>query len=201
MTALTVLDLIGVFVFAVSGAIAAQEKEMDILGMFVLAAATGLGGGTIRSIVTGVVPPPVLVDPWLLGVCAGATVLAFFAKRLWERMNRAVSVFDAFGLGLFVCLGMRSAQAAGLEVWAVLLMGVVSGTFGGVIRDVLRNEIPLLLRREIYATAAAAGGVVFLLMQGLAAAPWISITVSTTVTATIRLIAIQKDLHLPGTRR
>lgn len=194
---ITIFDLIGVFVFAISGAVAAQEKEMDAFGMFILAAATGLGGGTLRSVFTGSVPPPALVDPWLLGTCAIATGAAFLAKPLWEKLNRVVSIFDALGLGLFVCLGIRAAQAAELDTWAALLMGVVSGTFGGVIRDVLRNEIPLVLRREIYATAGATGGIVFLLLQGTSLPFSWNIAISTMVTAGIRLYSIKHDLHLP----
>lgn len=197
MSAVVIFDLVGVFVFAVSGATAAKEREMDVLGMMVLAVATGLGGGTLRSVLTGDVPAPLLVDPLLLGTCSAGTVFAFFAHPLWERHSRVVSIFDALGLGVFVCLGIKAAQNVGLEMWSALLMGIVSGTFGGLIRDVLRNEIPLLLRREIYATAAAFGGVIFLGLERMSVPTTVSIFISTVIIASIRIYSIKRDLHLP----
>lgn len=107
MSPLYLADLIGVFVFAVSGAIAGRQKEMDLFGMFMLATVTCVGGGTLRSLLIGVTPPPVLNDPAYLIVAAIATIASFYAEPIWERGERVVSLFDALGLSIFVCIGVQ----------------------------------------------------------------------------------------------
>ncbi|WP_411826663.1 trimeric intracellular cation channel family protein [Luteolibacter sp. AS25] len=191
-------DLIGVFFFAISGAIAGRKNEMDIFGMFMLALVTCIGGGTLRSLLIGVAPPPVLVDPAYVTLAAAATVVSFFAEPLWERWQRAISVFDAVGLGVFVCIGVQVAQQQGLSDWASLGMGVVTATFGGVLRDLFRAEVPLIFRKEIYATAALLGGLVYLGIHNLGLPTSVNIPITTVVTAGVRLAAIRFGLRLPG---
>ncbi|MGB1260177.1 MAG: trimeric intracellular cation channel family protein, partial [Akkermansiaceae bacterium] len=159
-------DIVGTFFFCLSGALAGRQKGMDWWGVFVLALVTGTGGGTLRSVMIGDVPPPVFRDPIYVILAGAATPCATLFTAWWQRFNREVSVMDAIGLGVFVCIGTQIASAHGLAWWAAAGMGVVTATFGGVIRDVLRAEIPLVFRSEIYATAALAGG---LLMLGLEA--------------------------------
>jgi len=189
-------DLIGVFVFAVSGAIAGRQKKMDVFGMFMLAVVTCVGGGTQRSILIGVTPPPVLNDPAYLIVAAIATISAFYAEPLWEKWQRAVSIFDALGLGVFVCIGVQVSQNQGLAWWACVGLGMVTATFGGVLRDLLRTEVPLIFRQEIYATAALVGGGIYLSLDLIGLPSSINIPVTTTVTAAIRLVAIRYKLNL-----
>ncbi len=155
-------ELAGVFVFAISGAIAGRKNEMDFFGMFMLALVTCMGGGTLRSLLIGDTPPAVLVDPTYLLLVTVATLVSLYAEPLWEKWSRAVSLFDAVGLGFFVCIGIQVAQNRGLDWWACLGMGVVTATFGGVLRDLFRAEVPLIFRREIYATAALLGGFIYL---------------------------------------
>jgi uncharacterized membrane protein YeiH len=197
MTPLYLADLIGVFVFAVSGAIAGRQKEMDLFGMFMLATVTCVGGGTLRSLLIGVTPPPVLSDPAYLIVAAVATIVSFYAEPIWEREERVVSTFDALGLGVFVCIGVQVSQANGLAWWACVGMGMVTATFGGVIRDLLRTEVPLIFRKEIYATAALIGGLVYLGLDGMHLPTGYNILITTTLTATIRITAIRLNLNLP----
>lgn len=191
-------DLMGVFFFAVSGAIAGRKHEMDIFGMFMMALVTCIGGGTLRSLLIGVAPPPVLTDPAYVALAVAATVASFYAEPLWERWNRAVSIFDAIGLGLFVCIGIQVAQNQGLAGWACLAMGLVTATFGGVLRDLLRAEVPLIFRKEIYATAALLGGLVYLSGDSIGLLPRYNIPITTIITAGIRLAAIHYGLRLPG---
>ncbi|MEN8771999.1 MAG: trimeric intracellular cation channel family protein [Akkermansiaceae bacterium] len=197
MTPLYLADLIGVFVFAVSGAIAGRQKEMDFFGMFMLATVTCVGGGTLRSLLIGVTPPPVLSDPAYLIVAAIATIASFYAEPIWERGERVVSIFDALGLGVFVCIGVQVSQANELAWWACVGMGMVTATFGGVIRDLLRTEVPLIFRKEIYATAALVGGLIYLGLDQVNIATSLKILITTTITAAIRITAIRLNLNLP----
>ncbi len=190
-------DLIGVFVFAVSGAIAGRQKEMDLFGMFMLATVTCVGGGTLRNLLIGVTPPPVLTDPAYLIVAAIATIASFYGQPIWQRAERAVSLFDALGLGVFVCIGVQVSQANGLAWWASVGMGMVTATFGGVIRDLLRAEVPLIFRKEIYATAALAGGLMYLALDFLHLSTGLNILLTTTTTAAIRITAIRLNFNLP----
>lgn len=198
LSPLYIADLIGVFVFAVSGAIAGRQKDMDVFGMFMLATVTCIGGGTLRILLIGATPPPVLTDPAYLIVAAIATVASFFAEPLWEKWQRAVSLFDAIGLGVFVCIGVQVSQANGLDWWACVGMGMVTATFGGVIRDLLRTEVPLIFRKEIYATAALVGGLVYLLLDFAGLPSPANIVLTTTLTAAIRIMAIRLNLNLPS---
>jgi uncharacterized membrane protein YeiH len=198
LSPLYIADLIGVFVFAVSGAIAGRQKDMDVFGMFMLATVTCIGGGTLRTLLIGATPPPVLTDPAYLIVAAIATVASFFAEPLWEKWQRAVSLFDAIGLGVFVCIGVQVSQANGLDWWACVGMGMVTATFGGVIRDLLRTEVPLIFRKEIYATAALIGGLVYLLLDFAGLPSPANIVLTTTLTAAIRIMAIRLNLNLPS---
>ncbi|MDP4625205.1 MAG: trimeric intracellular cation channel family protein [Akkermansiaceae bacterium] len=191
-------DLSGVFFFAVSGAIAGRKNQMDIFGMFMLALVTGMGGGTLRSLLIGATPPPILLDPAYVSLAAAATVASFFAEPIWEKRQRAVSFFDAIGLGFFVCIGIQVAQNHGLAPWACLGMGLVTATFGGVLRDLLRAEIPLIFRKEIYATAALLGGIAYLIADHFGLQPRYNIPITTVITAGIRLAAIRYGFRLPG---
>lgn len=198
LSPLYLADLIGVFVFAVSGAIAGRQKDMDLFGMFILATVTCVGGGTLRSLLIGATPPPVLTDPAYVIVAAIATLASFYAEPLWEKWQRAVSLFDAVGLGVFVCIGVQVSQTHGLAWWACVGLGMVTATFGGVIRDLLRTEVPLIFRKEIYATAALIGGLIYLGLDTLNVPTSINIPVTTIITATIRIIAIRLNFHLPS---
>jgi uncharacterized membrane protein YeiH len=194
-------ELVGVFVFAISGAIAGRKNEMDIFGMFMLALVTCMGGGTLRSLLIGDTPPAVLLDPTYFMVAATATVASFYAEPVWEKWARAVSLFDAIGLGFFVCIGIQVAQNHGLSWWASLGMGVVTATFGGVLRDLIRAEVPLIFRKEIYATAALLGGFIYLAGDWFGLQPRFNIPITTAITAGMRLAAIRYNIHLPGQAR
>jgi uncharacterized membrane protein YeiH len=198
MSPLYLADLIGVFVFAISGAIAGRQKEMDVFGMFMLALVTCVGGGTLRSLLIGVTPPPVLVDPAYFILAAVATITSFFAEPLWEKWQRAVSFFDALGLGVFACIGVQVSQNEGLAWWACIGMGMVTATFGGVLRDLLRTEVPLIFRQEIYATAALLGGAIYLGLDLINTPNTVNILITTLVTATVRLLAIRYKINLWG---
>jgi uncharacterized membrane protein YeiH len=163
--------------------------------MFVVGLITGTGGGTLRSVLIGDTPPALLQNPNYLLIAIAATVFAFVGAPLWNRIKRVISIFDAFGLGLFTCLGIRVAQSHDMAWWALIVHGVISGTFGGVLRDLLRMEVPLIFRREIYATAAIVGGFILLGLDDLGVASPAAIAIATLSIATIRILAIRYSLN------
>lgn len=154
---LLVLELSGIFVFAISGGLVAVRKKLDIFGVLVLAGSTGLGGGFLRDVLIGATPPAALAD-WrylLVPVAAGITTFVFHPTL--GRMERLVSVFDAAGLGLFCVTGALKAIAFGLGPIPAALLGMVTGIGGGMIRDVLAGRVPVVFSSELYATPALAG--------------------------------------------
>ncbi|WP_419998019.1 trimeric intracellular cation channel family protein [Streptomyces boninensis] len=153
------LDLAGIFVFAISGALLGVRKNFDVFGMAVLALVTGLGGGLFRDLVIGAVPPAAFADLGYFLTPLVATLIVFFLHPEVERINRAVGVFDAAGLGLFCVAGTAKAYEYGLGMTASAALGVATAAGGGVLRDMLAGEVPALLRwdREIYAVPALLG--------------------------------------------
>lgn len=153
------LDLAGIFVFAISGALLAVRKNFDVFGIAVLAEVTGLGGGLIRDLVIGAVPPAAFTDLGYFTMPLVATVLVFFLHPHVERIQGSVNVFDAAGLGLFCVTGTVKAHEYGLGLTASAALGLATAAGGGVLRDVLANEVPSLLRwdRDLYAVPAIVG--------------------------------------------
>ncbi len=151
------LDALGVFVFAVSGALVASRKQLDILGFVFVASVTGIGGGTLRDLLLGRTPVFWIEAPEYLYATTAAAVLVYFTAHLVERRYTVLVWADAIGLALFSVLGARIALLAGTSPSVAVLMGVITATAGGLIRDVACGERPLILSREIYATAAVLG--------------------------------------------
>ncbi len=157
---LVVLELVGLAVFAASGALAAVHARLDVFGVVVLGVTTALGGGLLRDVLLGITPPTSLRTwPYLLTPVVAALAVFAFHPQL-ERLRRAVLLADAVGLGLFTVSGTATALATGVPEYTACLIGMTAGIGGGALRDVLLREIPMVLRREIYALAALAGAVV-----------------------------------------
>jgi uncharacterized membrane protein YeiH len=194
---LVAVDLLGVFVFAISGALLAVRKRFDVFGVAVLALAAALGGGIIRDLLIGAVPPVALGD-WRYGAAAlVAAGLGFVAHHTLERIGPAVRVFDAIGLGFFAVAGTSKAIAFGLPPFAAVAMGVLTGVGGGVIRDLLAGEVPLVLRREIYAVAALAGALVVAVADVLERYGALAAAVAATLTVVLRLVAVWREWNAP----
>jgi uncharacterized membrane protein YeiH len=160
---LVTLDLVGIFVFAISGALVAVRKQLDIFGVLVLAGTTGLGGGFLRDVLIGATPPAALADWRYLLVPVGAGLMTFGFHPVVGRMERMVNIFDAFGLSLFCVAGALKALDYGLGPVPAALMGMVTGIGGGMLRDVLAGRVPVIFRGELYATPALAGSAVVVL--------------------------------------
>lgn len=195
---LYLIDLLGVAVFAVSGALAAGRKSLDLLGVVVIATVTAIGGGTTRDILLGRHPVFWVQDPLYLVVIAGAALFTVVYVR-WRRPHEnALAIADAFGLGFFVISGAGIAQGMGLPTLSVVVMGVMTGVAGGVLRDVLTNEIPLILSRgELYATAAFAGVAAYAGLGALGVAGPAAALTGMVLTVALRLAAIVWGLRLP----
>jgi uncharacterized membrane protein YeiH len=157
---LVVLDLLGIFVFAISGALVSVRKQYDVFGVLVLAGATGLGGGFLRDVLIDATPPAALEDWRYLVVPVVAGLVTFWFHPAVGRMERFVNIFDAFGLALFCVAGALKAVDFGLGPVPAALMGMVTGIGGGMIRDLLAGRVPVIFRGELYATPALAGAVV-----------------------------------------
>ncbi len=198
--ALYVLDLFGVAVFAVSGALTAGRKSMDLFGVVVIAVITAVGGGTVRDLLLDRRPIFWIEDPTYLLVCVLAASATLSYARFFRLPRHSLLVADAFGLAVFTFIGARTAYEAGVPAPIVVLMGTVTGVAGGIMRDVLCTEVPLILRREIYATAAIAGAAVFIVLTGLGATgPLVALPTVATVFG-LRLTALRLDLHVPSPR-
>ena len=195
-----VLDLLGVAVFAVSGALAAGRTGLDLVGVVVIAALTAVGGGTLRDLLLDRHPVFWIADPSYLVVITAAALLTVVYARVLPPPGSALLVADALGLALFTMSGAQIAESAGLSPIIVVLMGTMTGVAGGVLRDVVSGRIPLILRRDVYATAAIAGVSLYLVLQASGAGrPW-SFGVGMTAVVVLRLVAIAWGLQLPTFR-
>jgi uncharacterized membrane protein YeiH len=192
-----VLDLLAVAVFAVSGALAAGRSGLDLLGVVVIAAVTAVGGGTLRDVLLSRHPIFWIADPRYLVVIGGAALLTVYAVRVLPPPGDALLVADALGLGLFALSGARIAEAARLSPLVVVLFGTVTGAGGGVLRDVLTGQVPLLLRRDIYATAAIAGIALYLLLQRYGVAGRWAFAAGVAAVVVLRLLAVLWGGELP----
>ena len=194
-------DLAGVAVFATSGVLAARDRDLDLLGVIVVAAITAIGGGTLRDLLLDRHPIFWVTDTWYLVVIIASTLLTVAYVRVWPSPGATLLVADALGLALFALSGAQLAEAAQCPPLIVVLMGTMTGVTGGVLRDVITAQVPLILRREIYATAAIAGVTVYLALQALgvprASAFWVGVI----IVVALRLLALRRGLHLPMFRK
>lgn len=196
MTLISILDMVGIFVFAISGALTARDKDFDLFGAFVIALVTSLGGGTLRDLLIGARPVGWLLRPEYLGIIVGAVAAAYLFQRFIVRLRRTMFLFDTIGIGLFTILGLQKALDAGLTPLVAATMGVVSAVFGGVTRDILCNEVPLIFRKEIYATACLAGAGLFLLLQYLAVDFYLRMVIAMALIIVIRMLAVRYKWRL-----
>ncbi len=193
------LDLIGIFVFAISGALLAVRKNFDVFGIAVLAEVTALGGGLFRDVVIGAVPPAAFTDLGYFLTPLLATTLVFFLHPHVERIQTGVNVFDAAGLGLFCVAGTAKAYDYGLNLTASVALGLATAVGGGVLRDVLANEVPSLLRwdRDLYAVPAIVGASLTVLCIHYDALTPVTGTLAAVTAFVLRLLAMRFHWRAP----
>jgi len=194
---LTIFDLIGTFVFSVSGTLAASDKKFDLFGAIFAAFVTAVGGGSLRDILLGAYPLAWVHDLRYLGIIVIAVILTFLFKKHILPWRKTLFLFDTIGIGVFTILGMQKALSLGIHPIISIMMGTISAVFGGVIRDTFSNEVPLIFRKEIYATACIIGASLFLTLSYFHLNENINITVTISTIILIRLLAIKYKLSLP----
>jgi uncharacterized membrane protein YeiH len=195
--ALVTLDLIGIFVFAISGALVAVRKDLDVFGVLVLAGATGLGGGFLRDVLIDATPPAALTDWRYLMVPVVAGLVTFRFHPAVGRMERGVNIFDAFGLALFCVTGALKALEYGLGPLPAALMGLLTAIGGGIIRDLLTGRVPVVFRGEIYATAALVGAAIAVVGDELGWPVLIGALLGGGACLAWRLLAIRRGWRAP----
>ena len=164
MSIIYMLDLFGTFAFAISGALMAIKKDMDLFGIIVLAFVTAIGGGTIRDVLLGNTPVFILYDPIYIYISIIASFFAFLFYRVLFKINSIILIADALGLGVFVCIGITKALEANVSYTGAVLLGLTTAVVGGVIRDLLAKEIPAVLIRDFYAVTCIAGGIIYIIL-------------------------------------
>lgn len=196
MNIITILDYTGVFVFAMSGVLSASGKKLDLFGGFIIAFVTALGGGTLRDLLLNVDISWILKPNYVYIAIAGV-IFALAFKKVLNKVRKTMFLFDTIGISLFTILGVQKALEHDTPLAIAVIFGVITATFGGVIRDILSTEIPLIFRKEIYATACLIGAISFVVLHHYGINETVNLIVSGSLIAIIRTIAVIKKLGLP----
>jgi len=191
-----VFNIVGVFVFAISGVLTAIDNDFDVVGSIVIGMVTAVGGGTLRDILIGETPVAWMKDVNYLLAILFAVLVSYLFKKYILKLRRGMFLFDTIGIGLFTILGMQKALEYGLETPFALLLGVISAVVGGIVRDILTNVVPLIFRREIYATACLVGGLVFLVLIRFSDFLYINMAISMFVVFIIRYFSVKNNWSL-----
>ncbi|MCC5915423.1 MAG: trimeric intracellular cation channel family protein [Balneolaceae bacterium] len=195
---LILIEAVGTIAFAVSGAMAAIRSRFDLFGIFVLAFVTAIGGGTIRDLLIGNTPVNWLTDTLTISSVIIGFLFTLIIYRQMQKLEGWLFTFDAAGLGLFTVVGTQIALEAGMSVGVSIALGTVTGCFGGVLRDVLAGDKPLIFQKEVYAMAAVTGGIVFTLILQIWDALLIAQIAGIITIVLIRVVAVRKGLGLPS---
>lgn len=191
MTWIHCLDLFGTAIFAISGVLTAMQKKFDLVGTLIIGFVTALGGGTLRDVLIGRFPVGWVNNSHYLFAILAGYFIAYFFKNKVIKYKRSMFLFDTIGIGLFTILGIETTLNQEIGLLYSLIMGVISACFGGVIRDVLTNEIPLIFRKEIYALACFGGGIVYISLKQLGAIENLNIAFSIAIVILIRFLSVK----------
>ncbi|MDR2497627.1 MAG: trimeric intracellular cation channel family protein [Tannerellaceae bacterium] len=199
ITFTTWLDYLGTFAFAISGIRLASAKRFDWFGAYVVGIVTAVGGGTLRDILLGATPFW-MQQPSYLIVSGLALIFVIILRKYVIRLNNTFFIFDAIGLGLFVVVGIVKTLDYSFPIWVAIAMGTITGSFGGIMRDILINEVPLIFRKEIYAIACLAGGLIYWACISLHLPPVISQVITAVSISAIRILSVKYQISLPALR-
>ncbi|MFT5780564.1 MAG: putative membrane protein YeiH [Crocinitomicaceae bacterium] len=197
MDAVSIIDLLGTFAFAISGVTVAVEKKFDLFGTIILAFVTAIGGGTLRDLMIGSSPVGWLQSDIHVYVILSTIPICYFLMKSLQKLRKTFLLFDTLGIGLFTIFGIHEATDAGLSPLIAVMMGVVSAVFGGVLRDVLSRDVPIIFRKEVYAFACLIGGLIYLGLESISNFQYVNMTVSISVVVLIRLLAIKFKWSIP----
>jgi uncharacterized membrane protein YeiH len=194
---LTILDVLGTFAFAISGASMAMQKKLDIFGILVCSFATAIGGGTLRDLMIGDLPVKWLTNDLIIIVIFIGALAVIIKSAGIVHYAKALFLFDSLGLGLFTIIGIQKGIDNGFSAGIAISLGTITACFGGVIRDVLLNHVPLIFRKEIYASACIAGGILYFLLLFLSVPVAVVQALCIVVIVLIRIVAVKYNLALP----
>ncbi|APZ47619.1 hypothetical protein BW723_15575 [Polaribacter reichenbachii] len=197
MELIYVLDILGTFAFAISGALVASDKKFDLFGVIIIAFVTAVGGGMLRDVLIDAHPINWIGDLNYLWTILTAVVLTFLFKSKIAFLSKTLFLFDTIGLSVFTLLGLQKGLNYELHPIIAIIMGMISAVFGGVLRDVLTNKVPLIFEKEIYASACLVGGVSYLCLSYFGISEDIVFIISASIIVIIRLIAVKFHLELP----
>lgn len=194
---LYVIDILGTMAFAISGMLTAMNKRMDPFGVFVIAFVTAVGGGTLRDVLIGRTPVGWMQDlNYVYIIIIGFFIALIFRKKL-DKLRASLFLFDTIGLGVFTLIGIRRGLVVGLDPVICVALGTMTACFGGVIRDILCNEIPVIFRKEIYATICILGGVVFFILRRFNIPEDALYLITSSVIIIVRIMAVVFNWSLP----
>lgn len=192
-----IIDYIGTFAFAISGIRLASAKKFDWFGAYFVGLATAIGGGTIRDLLLGITPFWMLQPSYLVVTGVALLCVILFSQYL-IRLNNTFFIFDAIGLGLFVVVGIERSLNEGFPFWVAIIMGMITGSAGGITRDILINEIPLIFRKDIYALACIIGGIIFFVCHKLGMNAMLTQFISALTVILTRVVAVKFHISLPA---
>ena len=196
-----VIDILGTIAFAISGVLVAMEKKLDLFGVFIIAFVTAVGGGTLRDMLIGNTPVGWMKDATYVVVILGAVILAILFRNQLRYLRKSLFLFDTIGIGLYTMVGIEKGLNVGLMPIMCIALGTMTASFGGVIRDILCNEIPVIFRKEIYATACILGGASYFLLRILPIENTVAYLGAIGVVIGIRLLAVVFKITLPNIYR
>lgn len=194
----SVLEIVGTMAFAMSGVLTAMEKKLDPFGVFIIAFVTAVGGGTLRDVLIGKTPVGWMMNLEYVYMIIIGFVLAVVFRKKFDKLRTSLFLFDTIGLGVFTLTGLRKGIEIGLHPVICIALGTITACFGGVIRDILCNEIPVIFRKEIYATICILGGMLFFMLKTFQLNDEIIYITTVSVVISIRLLAVKYKWHLPA---
>jgi len=197
MEVIYVLDILGTFAFAISGALVALDKKFDIFGVIIIAFVTAVGGGMLRDVLINAHPINWIGDLNYLYIIFSAVLFTFLFKSKIAYLSKTMFLFDTIGISVFTLLGLQKGLSYDLHPIIAIIMGMISAVFGGVLRDVLTAKIPLIFEKEIYASACLVGGISYLILNYFKVDENINFIISAIVIVSIRAVAVKFHLELP----
>lgn len=193
-----ILEVLGTIAFAISGALSAMDRRLDLFGIFIIAFVTAIGGGTVRDVLIEETPVTWMENIVYIYLIGCVTILAIIFRNKINHLKKSLFLFDTIGLGVFTITGVETGIQNDLDPIISIALGAMTGTFGGVIRDILCNEIPVIFRKEIYATACLVGALAYIILYDLGVRTDVIYLVTSLTVILIRLIVVKYHISLPS---
>lgn len=192
------VDILGTVAFAISGVLVAMEKRLDLFGVGIIALVTAIGGGTLRDMLIGNTPVTWTTTPLYMYIILATVIVTILFQSRLKYLRTSLFLFDTIGIGFYTMIGINKGMEAGLEPLICITLGTITASFGGVIRDILCNEIPVIFRKEIYATACILGGAGYFLLRQTALPEGYAFLLGVVIVIGIRLAAVRYHIALPN---